>query len=296
MYTDHSTLKYLVNKLVLGGRICRWLLLFQEYDFEVVVKPGRLNTRPNHMWCIETGEEPTNLEEGLPDVQLFSIRLADGHFEDIIHFLTTRTTAEGYSIQQKKELVVCVVDFSVIAGHVYKMGIDEIFQWYVPEFERSSILAYAHGCVAGRNYAGRETTQKILRAGLWWPALHQDSKAYCKACDVCQSIGRPSRRDEMPLNPQMMLQPFEKWAIYFIGSIRPQGKTGARYIITATEYLTHWVEAQLVKDCTGATTTKFLFEHVLTRFGCPRILMSDRGTQFLNEMMSALTKEFQVYH
>jgi hypothetical protein len=28
IFTDHSTLKYLVNKPVLGGRICRWLLLF----------------------------------------------------------------------------------------------------------------------------------------------------------------------------------------------------------------------------------------------------------------------------
>ena len=28
MFTDHSTLKYLVNKPVLGGKICRWLLLF----------------------------------------------------------------------------------------------------------------------------------------------------------------------------------------------------------------------------------------------------------------------------
>ena len=39
MYTDHFVLKYLVNKPVFGGRICRWLLLFQEYDFEVIVKP-----------------------------------------------------------------------------------------------------------------------------------------------------------------------------------------------------------------------------------------------------------------
>ena len=33
MYMNHSMVKYLVNKHVLGGRICRWLLLFQEYDF-----------------------------------------------------------------------------------------------------------------------------------------------------------------------------------------------------------------------------------------------------------------------
>jgi len=28
MYKDHSALKYLVNNIVLGGKICRWLLLF----------------------------------------------------------------------------------------------------------------------------------------------------------------------------------------------------------------------------------------------------------------------------
>ena len=49
MYTDHSALKYLVNKPVLGGKICRWLLLFQEFDFEVFVKPGRLNVGPDHL-------------------------------------------------------------------------------------------------------------------------------------------------------------------------------------------------------------------------------------------------------
>jgi len=38
-YTDHSTLKYLVNKTILVDHIYRSLLLFQEFSFEVVVKP-----------------------------------------------------------------------------------------------------------------------------------------------------------------------------------------------------------------------------------------------------------------
>jgi hypothetical protein len=37
-FTDHSALKYLVNKHVLEGRICIWLLLFQEFSFEVIIK------------------------------------------------------------------------------------------------------------------------------------------------------------------------------------------------------------------------------------------------------------------
>ena len=73
MFTDHSTLKYLVNKPILGGRICRWLILFQEYDFEIIVKPGRLNLGLDHLSRLESREEPTNLDDSLPDAQLFSI-------------------------------------------------------------------------------------------------------------------------------------------------------------------------------------------------------------------------------
>lgn len=137
----------------------------------------------------------------MPSAQLFAVHVADGHFEDIIHFLMTSTTLEEYTIQQKKELVVRTEDFSVIAGNLYKMGTDEILQGYVLDFERSSILLNTHGGTSRGNYAGRETTQKILRIGFWWKSLDQDSKAYYRACDVCQRTGRPSQRDDMPLNP-----------------------------------------------------------------------------------------------
>jgi hypothetical protein len=66
MFTDHSALKYLVNKPVLGGRNCRWLLLFQEFDFEVIVKLGKLNAGLDHLSRVTNGEEPMNLEEKFP--------------------------------------------------------------------------------------------------------------------------------------------------------------------------------------------------------------------------------------
>ena len=84
MFTNHSSLKYLVNKPILGGNICRWLLLFQEYDFEIIVKLWRLNAGPEHLWRLETGEEPTSIEDNLPDAQLFAIRVVYDHFSYII--------------------------------------------------------------------------------------------------------------------------------------------------------------------------------------------------------------------
>jgi hypothetical protein len=49
MFTDHSALKYLVKNPDLEGRICRWLLLFQEFDFEVIVKPSKMNVGLDHL-------------------------------------------------------------------------------------------------------------------------------------------------------------------------------------------------------------------------------------------------------
>jgi hypothetical protein len=41
--------------------------MFQEYDFEIIVKPGRMNKGPNHLSRLQHGEEPTSLEDTLLD-------------------------------------------------------------------------------------------------------------------------------------------------------------------------------------------------------------------------------------
>jgi hypothetical protein len=98
MFTDHSTLKYLVNKPVLGGRICIWLLLFQEYDFEIIVKLGRMNKGPDHLSRLEHGEELTSLEDALSDAKLLAIRNIDDHFTEIVQFLSIGMTTSEYTI------------------------------------------------------------------------------------------------------------------------------------------------------------------------------------------------------
>ena len=51
-----------------------------------------------------------------------------------------------------------------------------------------------------------------------------------------------------------------------------------------------------MKDCNAEISTHFLFEHVVTRFGCPRILMSDQGTQFIHSTIEAMLEEFKIPH
>lgn len=63
------------------------------------MKLGRLNVGSDHLSYIDIGEEPANLEEGLPDVQFFMVGVVDNHFVEINHFLTTGTAPKVYTSQ-----------------------------------------------------------------------------------------------------------------------------------------------------------------------------------------------------
>ena len=76
----------------------------------------------------------------------------------------------------------------------------------------------------------------------------------------------------------------------------PGNRTSTHYIINATDYLTWWAEAAPVSDCSTATAARFIFENIVTQFGCPRILMSDQGSHFVNQMVKVLTEEVQIQH
>ena len=80
------------------------------------MKPGRLNAGPNHLSCIENGEEPTNIDDKLLDAQLFYVDITDDHCAPIIQFLATSVTLEDMLTSQKKQLVVKASDFQLIAG------------------------------------------------------------------------------------------------------------------------------------------------------------------------------------
>jgi hypothetical protein len=56
------------------------------------------------------------------------------------------------------------------------------------------------------------------------------------------------------------------------------------------------VEAKALKTNNTIVTTKFLYECILIRFGCPLIIVTDQGVHFINEAIKYLTDHFLLKH
>jgi hypothetical protein len=111
IFTNHSALKYLVNKPVLEGRICIWLVLFQEFSFEVIVNPRRCNVEPDHLSILESGESGKEVDDQLPDEDLFRVEAIQEYLEDITVFLSIGAYRETYFTTHKLHMVVRAVDY-----------------------------------------------------------------------------------------------------------------------------------------------------------------------------------------
>ena len=42
-----------------------------------------------------------------------------------------------------------------------------------------------------------------------WPTLLKDARKFVLSCDECQRIGNISRRQEMPMNYSLVIEPFD---------------------------------------------------------------------------------------
>jgi hypothetical protein len=78
----------------------------------------------------------------------------------------------------------------------------------------------------------------------------------------------------------MAYEPSMKWGLNFMGPIKAPIKiTNNQYTIVAIDY-----------------TTKFIYENIITKFGCPTHFISDQGSHFINKIIEVLVAKFMIVH
>ena len=88
VHTNHATIKYLMNKLAIIGRLARWLLLLQEFDITIDDKPRRANVVAYYLSRIHHDENDTTLvDDAFLDEHLFHIDVQTPCYSDIAKYI-----------------------------------------------------------------------------------------------------------------------------------------------------------------------------------------------------------------
>jgi hypothetical protein len=98
----------------------------------------------------------------------------------------------------------------------------------------------------------------------------------------------------LPLKPIIFHGPFQKWGLYFIGEIHPSYSGKNKWILTATDYFTKWIEAIPTQDLTDKVIMNFLEGHVFSRFGCPKKLVTDNAQAFKSNSMVEFCNKYNI--
>ena len=150
---------------------------------------------------------------------------------------------EGYlqlSTREKKKVIKTKPPYSWIDGELYKTGPDLIIRRRVREDEVLETLKACHDGPCGGKFS---FNYKILLLGYYQPSIFKEAKEYVKRFDSCQRIVKHVPSNEMPLQPQVLIEPFEKWALDFVGPINPPSRQRT-YIIFCIDYVRKWLESK----------------------------------------------------
>ena len=157
-----------------------------------------------------------------------------------------------------------------------------------------SILNHFHTFPCGGHFGGQRTIAKVLQSGFYWPSLFKDAHLYVSTCDKCKRMGRISKKDEPPMSTILEVELFDLWGMDFMGPFPPS--FSHLYILLAVDYVSKWVEAIPTRTNDASVVSKFLRSHIFTRFGTPRALITDGGTNLCNKLVDKVLQKYDVRH
>ena len=146
--------------------------------------------------------------------------------------------------------------------------------------------AFGHGGI-------QRTINLLAQKKQTWRGMRKDVRNFIERCPCCQKMNRTKVRNN--INPFTLASAnvMERVAIDTIGPIDEKGKN--KYIIVIIDAFTRYTKLY------PAESTKA--EHALTamldwisQFGCPSEIVSDNGTQFVNQLIDSFTQVAGIDH
>lgn len=274
--TDHHSLLWLKNLRDPNGRLARWALRLQAYDYTLVHRKGK-----NHI-------VPDALSRLIETVNIIDNNETKDEWYNRLKTLATEKPQENDHLK-------------IVNGLVYiKKSMNEechdpncLWRLCVPKEKREQIMKKCHDDISSCHLGRFKTIHKI-RQSYYWPAMAQTIEKYVRNCQVC--------KETKPLN-QIVTPPAGKfveakrcWRIVAtdIAGPYPMTKKGNRYLLVAYDIFSKFVIVKPVKNVTAKIITDFIRTNVVLRYACPEIILSDNGKQYRSVEFNEYAKKMGI--
>jgi len=316
IFTDSTAAKALLeaNDAGAGGRLLRWRLALQEFEFDVKHRKGKQNGNADALSRNHIDDEdpydqgPTEI---LPKSALNHIHNKD----QLSTFYFDKTDAEAWTTQEWATLQQADASCEDIINHI---KIDKTTQrrYFITKdgllFKRSSsdttknkgtilVPASLRAFILGRYHSlpisghkGRDKTRHAIKTKYYWKSMTRDIDRWVKACLVCAK--RKAPRPLHSNNPASVCEATRRWQAIAIDLVEV-GTTSTeqhKYILTCICLFTRYTIAVPIKSKKAKHVAEAIFTHIFAVHGKPESIRSDEGKEFVNAALTRLYRHWNI--
>ena len=156
-----------------------------------------------------------------------------------------------------------------------------------------TLIGKVHNSLAGHH--GVERTLKYLKEqNEPWLYMREHVKRFIRECPCCQKMSY--LKVPIHTNPftTATLEPNERINVDSIGPLPPD-ENGNCHILNISDTFSRFIELYATKSTTAKEAAVCLLSYI-GRYGCPSQILSDNGSQFVNDLISELFKLIGTEH
>jgi hypothetical protein len=169
--------------------------------------------------------------------------------------------------------------YMIIEGELFKQGVCSPLFKCLSRAEGQELMKEIHAGIRGAHMRSRPLLGKVFRQGFYWPKVALDAADLVQKCENCQKCARDQKQ---PSSLTQLIQPtwpLQMWGLDLLGPLSP-AQGNLRYVVVAVEYFSKWIETKPLATITLAIVQKHFWQSIVCRFGVPKAITVDNGTQF----------------
>lgn len=276
--TDCAALRTTLTKKDLIPRIARWWLTIQDFDIEIEYRPG---DRMKHVDALSR-----NPVESVPILQIdeadwrLTLQLQDDMVQSII-----RQISEGTDNPDINK------NYTIINGCLFRKTLHGD-RFVIPKLSKWSLLQKYHDQVG---HIGFDKCEKLIKSKFWFSGMTRFIRKYVKACLHCAYAKGNYGKLEGELHPiEKVATPMHTLHVDHLGPFL-KTRRGYSYILVIIDSFTKFVFARAVKG-TGSLETIQNLKEIISTFGNPHRIITDRGVAFTSRYFKEFSIQKQFKH